>query len=239
MTVATFPYQKRIEYPESDGKPMAESEIHMLQLMALVYVLRNFFREAQDVYVGGNMLMYYVEGEPQHVVAPDIFVVKGVHKHLRRTFKVWEEGKAPDLIIELSSRSTRYEDVGNKRGLYEELGVQEYFLFDPQREYLNPPLRGYRLVNGMYQLLAGYSLPSQVLGLELRVEGGELRLFDQEQGTFLLTPTETTERLEETTERLEDETIARERAEERAAGAEAEVARLRAELERLRREQEG
>lgn len=230
MAVATLPYQEKIEYPDSDGKPIAESEIHMLQLLALVYVLRNFFRDAQDVYVGGNMLMYYVEGEPSKVVAPDVFVVKGVGKHLRRTFKLWEEGKAPDCIIELTSKSTRYQDLANKRGLYETLGVQEYFLFDPQREYLNPPLRGYRLVNGVYELFSGAVLASDVLGLELRDENGELRLYDPLRHVYLLTPPETTERLEETQERLEE-------IEKRAARAEAENEKLRAELERLRREQ--
>ena len=251
MAVATLPYQEKIEYPESDGKPVAESEIHLLQLLALVYVLRNFYRAAPDVYVGGNMLMYYVEGEPSEVVAPDVFVVKGVGKHLRRTFKLWEEGKAPDFIIELTSKSTRYQDLANKRGLYETLGVQEYFLFDPQREYLTPPLRGYRLVHGVYELVSGETLTSEVLGLELRVEGGELHLYHPLRQEYLLTPPETTEqleetkgrleetaeRLEETAERLEETAERLEETKQRAARAEAENKELRAELERLRREQ--
>ena len=213
----------QIEYPESDGKPMAESEIHLLQLLALVFVLRTFFEHAQDVYVGGNMMMYYVEGEPTEVVVPDVFIVRGVPKHLRRVYKIWEEGKGPDVVIELSSRSTRIQDLREKRALYEELGVQEFYIFDPLGEYLQPPLRAHRLVDGVYEITNGTQVYSQVLGLELRVQGDTLRLFDPKRGEYLLTPPE-----------LADENQA---LDERVETLENENARLRAELERLQRAQ--
>ncbi len=252
MVTPVIPRQTTTEYPESDGKPMAESELHLLQLLALVFVLRAYFEHAQDVYVGGNMLMYFVEGDPTQSVAPDVFVVKGVPKRVHRVYKVWEEGKGPDVVIELSSRSTRREDLGNKRVLYQELGIAEYYIFDPQREYLDPPLRGHRLVEGAYQVTNGMAMRSEALSLELRVEGEELRLFDPQRGEYLLTPPELTERVEELDERVEelderveelderveelDEQLAREAAARRAA--EEENARLRAELEQLRRQSE-
>lgn len=241
--IASVSNSTQIHYPESDGKPMAESELHLLQLLALVFVLRTYFERAQDVYVGGNMLMYFVEGDPTQSVAPDVFVVKGVPKRVHRVYKVWEDGKGPDVVIELSSRSTRREDLGNKRVLYEELGVAEYYVFDPQREYLDPPLRGHRLVNGTYQTADGLTMFSEALGLELRVEGTELRLFEPQRGEYLLTPPELTERVEELDERVGelderveelDAQLARETATRRAA--EEENARLRAELERLRKQ---
>lgn len=91
------------------------------------------------------MFVYYEEGDPTQVVAPDVFVVKGVPRQKRRTYKVWEEGKGPDVVIEVSSRKTRREDLGPKKGTYEMMGVQEYYLFDPLGEYLETPLVGYRL----------------------------------------------------------------------------------------------
>ncbi|MBI4672031.1 MAG: Uma2 family endonuclease [Chloroflexi bacterium] len=252
MVAPVIPRQTTIEYPESDGKPMAESELHMLQLLALVFVLRTYFEHAQDVYVGGNMMMYYVEGDPTEVVAPDVFVVKGVPKHVRRIYRIWEEGKGPDAVIELSSRSTRRQDLGDKRVLYEELGVQEFYIFDPLGEYLTPPLRAHRLVNGVYEVTNGTKLYSEVLGLELRVEGNTLRLFDPKRGEYLLTPPELSERVEELDERVEEldeqvekldeqvEKLDQQLAQEMRArhAAEEESARLRAELERLRGREE-
>jgi Uma2 family endonuclease len=237
--ITPVPSTTQIEYPESDGKPMAESEIHMLQLLALVFVLRTFFEQTQDVYVGGNMMMYYVEGEPAEVVAPDVFVVKGVPKHVRRVYKLWEEGKGPDVIIELSSRSTRIQDVREKRALYEELGVQEFYIFDPLGEYLEPPLRTHHLVNGVYEITNGTQMYSSVLGLELRVEGNTLRLFDPVRREYLLTPPELAEQVVELDERVVelDERLAAETAARHAA--EAENARLRAEIERLREQHAG
>lgn len=237
-----------IKYPETDGKPMAESDIHIEALIALRFALRTFFRERADAYVGANMFLYYEEGNPRKVVAPDVFVVLGVPKHKRRVYKVWEEGQAPRVIFEITSESTRNEDLREKRGLYEDLGVQEYFLFDPLGEYLKPRLKGFRLEDGFYTPLSGEVLPSAALGLEFRADGEHLRVHDPVRGIDLLYPDEQetarqvaeeralleTLRAEREAERAEREA---ERAEREAAArleAEAEVARLRAELETLR-----
>ena len=211
-----------VHYPESDGKPMAETDIHADLLIYLREALKDYFRDDPNVYVAGNLFVYYEEGNPEAVVAPDVFVVKGVPKRRRRIYQVWVEGKAPDVVFELTSESTRWEDVGAKRGIYEWLGVQEYFLFDPLGDYLDPPLWGYRLQEGGYVRIHEEPMHSQVLGLELRVEDGWLRLYDPATGERLLTPEEAQE--------------ARRQAERRAREAETELERLRAELERLRRQ---
>ena len=224
------------EYPESDGKPMAETGIHVDCMTDLFKMLRGFFLMAPDVYVGANMFLYYQEGDPRKVVAPDVFVVLGVSsRDERNTWKVWVEGKAPDVIFELTSKSTRKEDLVEKKGLYERLGVREYFLFDPQREYLQPSLWGYRLAGKEYVRLEGEVLQSEVLGLVLRVEEGQLRLYDRATGGRILTPIEEMEarqiaevRAEQAEVRAEQETVARQE-------VEAELERLKAELERLRR----
>jgi Uma2 family endonuclease len=134
-----------IHYPESDGKPMAETEVHSDVLIYLREALKDYFRSEPQVYVAGNMMLYYEEGNPAACVAPDVFVVQGVGKGERRTYKVWEESQPPTVVFEITSRGSRLEDVGTKRAVYAMLGVREYFLYDPLGEYLRPPLQGYRL----------------------------------------------------------------------------------------------
>lgn len=174
-------------YPESDGKPMAETDIHAQCLIDLRTALDNYFRNDPNVYVSGNLLVYYVEGNPAKCFAPDVFVVRGVPKGQRRIYKLWEEGVAPQIVIELTSRKTWREDLQTKWRLYEELGVQEYFIFDPEYDYLDDPLVGYRLEDGKYVALEvnDQRINSEVLGLELVDTGETLRLFDPATDQFL------------------------------------------------------
>ncbi|MBI4768830.1 MAG: Uma2 family endonuclease [Chloroflexi bacterium] len=218
---------------------MAETGYHVTLIAYFLAMLRSLFRDRKDVYVGANMLMYYREDDPRRSVAPDVFVVFGVPGHERRVWKVWEEGKGPDVVFEFTSRSTRDEDLGSKKGLYEWMGVREYFLFDPLGEYLKNRLQGHLLTgDGFHPILpAGEKgLPSEYLGVYLRLAGDELQMFRRDSGERLLPPPELAlvleeaeERLEETQGRLEEEASAR-------RAAEAEVARLREELQRLRRQ---
>jgi len=215
-----------IEYPESDGKPMAETDIHIRELTNTRATLADFFREASDVYVSGNLLLYYEEGNPAGSVSPDVFVVKGVPKGERRTYRVWVEKRPPLVVFEFTSRSTRLEDSGNKKALYAMLGVSEYFLCDPLSEYLEPPMQGFTLERGDYRRLPEESdgtVISRELGLRLKMEGSQLRLVVIATGEQLLTPAEAQEK-------------ARAEAKARQA-AEAEIERLKAELARLRGEQ--
>ena len=92
--------------------------------------------------------MYYQEGNPRAVVAPDVFVVLGADNADRSTYRLWEEPKGPDFVLEITSRSTRREDQVSKRELYRSLRVQEYWQFDPTHDYLEPPLQGLELVAG-------------------------------------------------------------------------------------------
>jgi len=225
---------------------MGETDFHISTIIYLRQALRYFFRLAEEIYVAANMLFYYEEGNPSAVTSPDVFVVKGIVKHDRRIYKLWEEGVAPCAIFEITSRSSRLEDLGTKRGLYEMLGVREYFLFDPLDEYLSPRLQGFRLVEGYYQPLTLSSegmLHSQELGLTLRPEGSLLRLVDPVTSQALPTLDEAVNRAQAEMERAQAEArraqIEAQRAQaeaQRADRAEAELARLRVELERLRRQ---
>ncbi len=94
---------KPIYYPETDGKPMGETDVHIDVLIYLREALRDHFRDAPQVYVAGSMLLYYEEGNPIACVAPDVFVVQGVGKHERRTYRLWEEGQPPAVVFEITS----------------------------------------------------------------------------------------------------------------------------------------
>lgn len=215
-------------YPSSDGKPMAETDWHRELMNALIQTLQQRYAQASDVYVSGNLLLFYVPGNKRRHVAPDVFVVKGVPKYERPNYLLWEEGKGPDVVIELTSSSTRKEDVEKKFALYRDvLKVQEYFLFDPLGDYLRPRLQGYRLQQGQYRPIRPVKdrLPSKVLDLHLEGHLRELRLYDPVVEQWLPTPLE----------KAAEEETARLQAEEARAQAEADNERLRRENEELRR----
>jgi len=218
-----------IVYPESDGEPMGETEWHVVTLLALLHVLRERFKDRPDVHPGGNLFLYFEEGDPTQVVCPDLFVAFGAKPGLRRTWKTWQEdGLFPQVILELLSTSTRRTDLGAKRGAYEALGVEEYFTYEPPDEYVEPRLRGWRRQGDVFVPLeperaddGRLRLRSDHLGLFVEDEGDRPRLRDLETGEPLLF--------------ADEEAEARRREVEARRKADAEVARLRAELERLRR----
>src|SRR5262249_44151133 len=142
---------------------------------------------------------------------PDVFVVRGVPKGDRLNYLLWEEKRGPQVVIELTSSSTRSEDVKKKFALYRDtLKVKEYFLFDPLGDYLKPSLQGFRLRQEQYRPIPAVDgrLPSQVLGLELERDGKQLRLYDPATGRWLPTPQERTEQAEVENERLRRELAA-------------------------------
>jgi Uma2 family endonuclease len=206
-----------VTYPESDGKPLGETLAHIHEILYLLTALENFYARDPMVFVAADLFVYYVEGNPRKRVAPDVFVVRGVRSFERRTYRVWEEGRAPEVAFEITSRSSRREDTVMKRELYASLGVREYFLFDPLGEYLQPRLQGYRLIDGGYRSMTpgeDGGLHSDVLGLDLRLRDDRLRLWDPAQEQWLRTPAE--------------EAAARQAAEQQVQSLRAEIARLRA-----------
>ncbi|MEW6206726.1 MAG: Uma2 family endonuclease [Acidobacteriota bacterium] len=211
-----------VYYPETDGKPMGETELHVQLITDLRFALREFFRDRKDIHVGSNLLLYYEEGNPRKFIVPDVFVARVRKTPPRRVYKMWEEGRAPSVVIEVSSRETWLADVQRKWQLYERLGVSEYFIFDPEYSYQEQPLLAYRLQEGqLLQLeVIGGRISSEELGLELVDTGETLRLFNPATNQFLMTQ-------DEMTDALQAEAEARRQAED-------EVARLRDEIERLR-----
>ena len=237
-----------VEYPSSDDQPLAESDFQLEPIVYAFTTLRTHFHPAGRAYVASDMFLYFEEGNPRAVVAPDVFVVVGAPVHKRMSYKLWEEPKAPDFVLEVTSHSTREVDTGRKREVYASVGVGEYWLFDPTGDWLAPRLQGLHLHEGEYRPLAsvtmvdgGVSLHSQALGLEVRLEAGEeLRFHDPVTGQDLLSYQETLVQMREeraahhaAKARLQEETAAREKEAAGRRAAEARIAELEARLARL------
>ena len=177
-------------YPERDGKPMAETTAHRDVMFELIAELRDWFHDDPLAYVSGNEFLYFVEGDPKRNVSPDVWMVHGIDKtRYRASYKTWEEGgRGPDLVVEVSSKSTRRADLRHKFALYrDDLRVREYVLFDPLGDYLKPQLQGFRLDGDDYFAIDPEHgrLPSAVLGLHLVAVGPTLRLFDPRVGRII------------------------------------------------------
>jgi Uma2 family endonuclease len=205
-----------IIYPEADGLPMTESDVTRDYLTYCVEVLRLYFQSRRNVYVSGNLFLYYQEGNPRAVISPDVFVVFGVSHHRRRSYKAWqEEGKMPSFVMEITSMTTRRQDEIEKPKLYASLGIQEYFQYDQTADYLTPQLKGSHLVEGSYQPLtlevSAENIPfmhSPMLGLDLQLRpqhqsilglsplAQELRFYDRQTGLILLNREEVEQELD-------------------------------------------
>ena len=182
------------DYPERDGNPMAETPVHRRATIDATQPLDGFFESRNDVYVGSDMFVYYREGDLKCNVVPDVWVAFGVPKlPERRTWLMWLEGKGPDFVLEITSKSTRREDEGRKKRLYEQLGAREYWQFDPTGDYLDPILKGRELgPDGKYRDLVlqerdGVLCHPSLLGLDLCLENGRLFYFDPARNVRLLT----------------------------------------------------
>lgn len=229
-----------IVYPESDGVPFGDSEFQLCPLIYAIAALKSHFRARHDVYVCGDMFLYYEEGKPSSVVAPDVFVVIGAENHKRNSYFLWKEPKAPDFILEITSKGTKATDQGSKFGLYQYLGVAEYFCFDPTFDYLHPPLKGFRLEDGEYKAIkptketpAHIILESVSLGLSLQLLDGDFRFLDSATGRVIETYDEIRSDRDEAriehaaaVAQLEREQAAREQAEQRIRKLEAKLVAL-------------
>ena len=223
-----------IDYPDSDGLPMAENESQFWPILYVGSALDRYYQNRDDVYVVGNLLLYYQQGDRSKSVSPDLMVVFGASKHVRSSYRLWEEPKAPDFVLEIASESTYRADRGEKRDIYADMGVLEYWQYDPVGSYLDPPLLGLRLVEGRYVPIPAMAqegvltVRSEVLGLELHLTSGAsvreaLHFYNPVRAEYLRTYREeaqarlkaedrleqTEDELRQTQERLREERAAR------------------------------
>jgi Uma2 family endonuclease len=232
MSVQTVP---QIDYPSSDGRPMAESDIHRDWMICIIERLQRYFA-GQRVYVSGNLLIYYYQGNPKRCVAPDAFVVKDCDPRFRSVFKTWEEGRLPSFVLETTSATTQEVDLETKMELYTRFQVAEYFLYDPRGDWLSPALIGFTLVDGQYEPITpdvNGNVLSAELGITFGLQQGRLEMWETSSGKRLTSGREEAQELQQEklelqeensklAERLATETKARQALEE-------ELRRLRAE----------
>jgi Uma2 family endonuclease len=225
---------------------MAETDAHRDQMVEIIEGLKLHYFSEPQVYVTGNILLYYVEGDNTKSVSPDVMVVKGISKRQRRIFCLWEE-HPPAVIFEISSSSTKSADFKSKLELYAGFGVPEYYIFDPEQKDPHRAFVPFRLLHGSYQRVAvvGGRIFSPELGLEIVQVGQALRLFDPVKQEWIPTRAEAEAARQHAEsargaeaaarQRAEDErareTAARQRAEEDLQQAAEKIARLQKELE--------
>jgi Putative restriction endonuclease len=237
VMTAIAPPQPQIIYPSSDGEPVAETYDHLYALLTTLEVLKQHLK-GQRATVLANQFLYYAQGLPKLRVAPDVMVIFDVEPGGRDNYKIWEEKQVPRVIFEMTSKGTKSQDIDFKKQLYEQLEVQEYWLFDPKGEWLDAQLQGYRLQGETYVPISDQQ--SIALGLRLEIEGKLIAFYQKDTGEKLLLPSELAETLQvEVQRRLAAETQAeqeRQRAEQERQRAEHE--HQRAEQERQRAEHE-
>ncbi|MBD2209799.1 Uma2 family endonuclease [Nostoc linckia FACHB-104] len=185
-------------FPPGDlysNEPPLETDLHRLQMTLLIQCLELLWRDRNDFYVSGNITIYYSprQRKSEDFRGPDFFVVLGTERKPRKSWVLWEEdGKYPNVIIELLSDSTALTDKGLKKQIYQDtFRTPEYFWFDPQ----HLEFAGFVLVAGNYQAIEANAqgwLWSQQLGLYLGVEQEKLRFFTAE-GQLVVTPEELAE----------------------------------------------
>ncbi len=200
---------------------MGETDLHRQDMMDLIAILQDRYQNDPNTYVSGNLLVFYEQGNRRKHISPDVFMVRGVKKSPRDNYLIWVEGKGPDLVIEITSKTTREEDEKKKWLLYRDvLKVPEYIQFDPTEDYLRPSMQGHRLIGGEYVPIDRVEgrLPSEILGLHFERDGVELRLFDPVARQKLLTRAE---RIQVDSDRMIE--------------AQTEIDRLRLEIKELRK----
>ena len=175
-----------IEYPEEDFEPMPEGDKQRRNLSYTTEALRLWFEPQQNVYVSGNLFIFYEENNPDKKIAPDLFVVFGMSPSDRLSYKVWQEGgRVPDFVLEITSKGTVRKDRDENPLIYRALGVKEYFQYDPSGDYLKPmSLQGVRLEQGNYVEIASSILPDGILSLHSEVLGLDLHLYPDKRFRF-------------------------------------------------------
>ena len=230
-SVVAGPPEVGIDYPE--GPRVPEGNLQTKRRMELVIALRHWFdrRAVEGAWVCCDINVYYKEGDPKAVVAPDVAVAFGVDAaamETERTYRVWDAGAVPCFALEVASPKTVRTDLYVKPAKYAELGVDEYWRLDPTGgELLDPPLQGERRVSGRWIPIevaadahGGLRARSDVLGLDLCWQPPKLRLWDISEGLWLPDP--------------DDQAAARQAAEDRASAAEDRASAAEAELAELR-----
>jgi len=229
-TVLPATQSTEVFYPSSDGEPLAETYIHLYAILVTLEVLKQYL-EGRQATVLADQFLYYAQGLPKLRVAPDVMVIFDVAPGGRDNYKIWEEGQVPAVIFEVTSPGTKEQDQGFKKTLYEQLEVQEYWLFDPRGEWIEEQLRGFRLHRGQYEPITdGRSEPLQ---LRLQVEDQLIAFYREDNGEKLLIPGELKQALQAEQQARQQAEAQAQQERQRAEQAELQVRQLQQRLRSL------
>ncbi|MFE1745242.1 Uma2 family endonuclease [Coleofasciculus sp. H7-2] len=224
------PAQPEVIYPDSDGKPMSDNTKQFRWIVVIQQNLEWLFAKEPNVFVAGDLLWYPVEGNNKIRNAPDVMVAFGRPKEDRGSYQQWkEENIAPQVVFEILSPGNTLTEMNKKQVFYDRYGVEEYYLYDPDKNDLSGWLR-----SGGSETVAPWAHRLDVidsidnwtsprLGIRFDVSGEELQIY-RPDGERFATYVEISQRLEQERQRAEQ-------AEQRAEQAEQRAARL---AERLR-----
>ena len=228
---APFSPPRGLVYPDSDGRPMADNTKQARWIVVLFDNLLALFAGMADVFVAADLLWYAVEGDPDASTAPDVLIVFGRPKGDRGSYKQWEENDVPVTVaFEVVSPGNTYREMADKYDFYERHGVEEYYVYDPDKNRLDIFLRKGEVLR---RVVPEDGFVSPRLGIRFQLTTPEMTVYRPDGRRFLSFDELEAERvfLEAMRQRAEqgrqDAEQARQRAEERAARAEAEVERLR------------
>jgi Uma2 family endonuclease len=172
-----------IIYPDSDGLPMADNTKQAKWIIVLFGNLSALFRERPDVFVATNLLWYAEEGHPEVRAAPDVFIAFGRPKGDRGSYKQWEEGDTPPTVVfEILSPGNTAEEMIQKHLFYDEHGVEEYYIYDPDHKSLFGYVRKVETLAGVWKM-NGFVSPR--LGIRFDVSGEELIVYGPDGQRFL------------------------------------------------------
>ena len=220
-----------IHYPCGDGTPVAETFDHLYVILITIEVLRQYLEDVQAC-VLGNQFLYYSQGFPRLKCAPDVMVIFNVQPGSRDSYKIWDEGEIPRVVFEMTSPGTRDKDEGFKKDLYAQIGIEEYWQFDPKGQWIEEKLRGYRLVNETY--LPIETSESQALGLRLEVSGALISFYRLDNGEKLLIPVELRDKAQQLQDELTREQSRRILEQTRSQELETQLSQVQAEIDRYR-----
>jgi Uma2 family endonuclease len=170
-------------YPESDGKPMADNTKQFRWIFVLYGNLAALFRDRADVFVSGNQNWYPVEGHSEICCAPDVYVVFGRPKGDRGSYQQWHEDNVPmTVVFEVLSPSNTVMEMDDKQEFYEEYGVEEYYVYDPDHNRLKVFVRRGDTFRRIRRI-EGFVSPR--LGIRFDLSGPEMVVYGPDGQRFL------------------------------------------------------
>ena len=201
-----------VDYPYEADIRMASSQEQLQLMVDCCYAMRDYFSDRPEVYIGMDMLVYYQRYDNTKRVTPDVFVAIDALLPIGRNYRIWDAGKPPDVVWDFAPDSAMKGDPKEKKELYRQLGVPEYWSYDTHGAMDGPRLQGFEWFDGRYRKLPAERRPgpvrsvySPLLDLELHCDGKRLRLCRQSGGAYLRSPAESErERRKERIGRLEE-----------------------------------